>query len=254
VLVGETGSTNADLLALAGAGAPEGTVVLAERQSAGRGRLGRRWLDAPGGSVLCSALFRPRGPRDEWHLAGWIVALAAADAATAVAGVECFCKWPNDLLAGDEERKVAGVLAEVGPGADPALVVGIGVNCNWPAGFPPAGEPEAAEVAARAVSLDRLAGRPVDRDALAAELLRNIARRYRSWHEVDRRALQREYRERCSTIGRLVRVQLADEVLTGRVLDVDDAGRLCVDVGACVRVVDAGDVVHLRPGGTAGHD
>lgn len=259
----ETGSTNADLLSRAKAGAPEGTVLLAERQTAGRGRLGRRWLDHPGGSVLCSMLFRPAEPIDRWNRAAIVVALAAVDACGEVAGVECTLKWPNDLLAPDC-RKVGGILAEVGAGG--ALVVGIGLNCNWPTEFPPAGEPEAAEIAARAISLDRCraagaageatsawsatgaapatSARPVDRDAVARRLLEGVADR---WPVVDAAALQAEYRSRCSTIGQLVRIELLDGELTGEALDVDDAGRLLVRTETGVERVDVGDVFHLRP-------
>ncbi len=247
----ETGSTNADLLERARAGAPEGTVILAERQTAGRGRLGRLWLDHPSGSVLCSMLFRPQLAREKWHLAGWVVALAAADAVREAAGVDCACKWPNDLVAGAEERKVAGVLGEVAPGDPGALVVGIGINCRWPAEFPPPGLSDAALIAVSAISLDRLAGRPVEPDAVALPMLGGVARR---WDELRHdagaeAALRSEYRNRCATLGRLVLVQLPDEELVGRALDVDDSGCLLLDVGTCLRTVAAGDVVHVRPGG-----
>jgi len=259
IRVDETDSTNRYLADLARSGAaPHGTVVLAERQTAGRGRLGRRWVDAPGGSVLCSVLFRWRLPLERWHLAGWVVALAAADAATAVAGVEATCKWPNDLVIGT--RKVAGVLAEVvqlperdEPGA---LVVGVGVNCNWPEGWPPAGDPDGEAIAASATSLDRAAGRLVDRDEVVARLLEGIAGRaailVAAEAVADRgathaaRELGSEYRRRCSTIGAQVSVELPGERFVGMALDVNDEGHLLVDVGSCVRTVTAGDVVHLR--------
>lgn len=252
--VEQTGSTNADLLEAARAGAPEGTAIVAHRQSAGRGRLGRRWLDHPGGSLLCSVLFRPAWPMDEWFLASWVVSLAAADAARALAGVECRCKWPNDLLAGAEERKVAGVLAEV---ADPGgLVVGIGVNCNWPAEFPPPGEPEAAEIAARATSLDRLAGRPVDPARLGDEMLAGVAARWAALtagaaghpEPAAAAALRAEYRRRSATIGEPVRADLPGGEVSGLAVGVDDGGRLLVESGGTVVTIEAGDVVHLRPG------
>src|SRR5579875_3157458 len=108
VLLEEIGSTNTELVARARAGAPEGTVLLAERQTAGRGRLGRRWLGHPGGSVLCSVLLRPAWPPERWHLAGWALMCSARDAVAEVTGVRLSGKWPNDLLAPDG-RKVAGV-------------------------------------------------------------------------------------------------------------------------------------------------
>jgi BirA family biotin operon repressor/biotin-[acetyl-CoA-carboxylase] ligase len=231
-------------------------VLLAERQSAGRGRLGRRWLDHPGGSVLCSMLFRPSWPIDMWFLASWVVALSAIEACREVADVECRCKWPNDLIGGSEHRKVAGVLAETA--LPDALVVGIGINCNWPADFPPPAEPDAVEIAARAISLDRLAGRGIERDDVADRMLAAVERRWQALAPRDPGtapagpahgevvALRSEYRRLCATIGELVRVELPGEELTGRALDVDDGGRLLVDVGACVRVIATGDVVHVR--------
>ncbi|MGH9299072.1 MAG: biotin--[acetyl-CoA-carboxylase] ligase, partial [Acidimicrobiales bacterium] len=233
---------------------PEGTVLLAERQTAGRGRLGRRWLDHPGGSVLCSILFRPRAelPPERWFLVPALVSLSAVEACSEAAGVECGCKWPNDLVARRDGRKVAGVLSEVssrGAGAEAALVVGIGINCNWPGDHPPAGDPEIEEIASGATSLGLLARSPVDRDAVASVMLRGVGRRWQALVEDGprvERALLSEYRSKCATIGRLIKVDVADELLIGRALDVDDSGRLLVDVGACVRTIDAGDVVHVR--------
>ncbi|MHB8243855.1 MAG: biotin--[acetyl-CoA-carboxylase] ligase [Acidimicrobiales bacterium] len=249
----QIGSTNAELRDRAAAGAPEGTVVLADRQLAGQGRLGRRWVDHPGGSVLCSILFRPPWPIEEWYLVPWVVALSAIEACGIVTGVNARCKWPNDLLVGPDQNKVAGILSESVPGG--ALVVGIGINCNWPADFPPRGSSDAAEIAARATSLDRASGGPVDRDRIADQLLQAVSRRWgvlrSSASQPERHAVQAlraDYRYSCATIGELVRVELPDETLTGRALDVDDHGRLLLDVGACVRIVEAGDVVHLRSG------
>jgi BirA family biotin operon repressor/biotin-[acetyl-CoA-carboxylase] ligase len=248
----EISSTNSELAARGAAGAPEGTVLLAERQLAGRGRLGRRWLDHPGGSVLCSILFRPAWAIDRWHLAATVVALSAIEAIEAETDVACCCKWPNDLLAVANGRKIAGILSEAGPGD--GLVVGIGINCNWPSDFPPSDSPEAAEMAARATSLDRMAGHPVDRDRIADRMLEAVARRWAALGGRDgtpsaaaAATLGREYRSRCTTIGQLVRVELASEQVSGTALDVDDDGRLLVDVGVCIRTIDTGDVVHLRP-------
>jgi len=272
-------STNRYLADLARSGAPEGTSVLAGSQTAGRGRLGRRWVDVEGGSVLCSVLFRPTLDLARWHLLSWLVALAGRDACAAVAGVELSFKWPNDLQASD--RKVAGLLAEVAvvpsaaapdagdpavqptpatpgaaahptPGAaahpTPALVVGIGINCNWPPGWPPAGDPDAAEISARATSLDRLSGGAIETDDVATALLEAIAERYGSLQTDAGYAavLGAEYRANLATISQRVRVDLADESFTGMALDVDESGHLLVDVGVCIRTVTAGDVVHVR--------
>src|SRR4051812_27340870 len=109
------------------AGAPEGLAAVADHQTAGRGRLGRAWVAPPGASLLLSVLFRPDLAPERLHLTTAAVALAAAEACEAVAGVLPVLKWPNDLLVGD--RKLAGVLAE---SRLPAVVVGIGLNVNWP--------------------------------------------------------------------------------------------------------------------------
>ena len=236
----EIDSTNRYLVDAAGAGAPEGSAVVAVRQTAGRGRFGRRWIDVPGGSLLCSMLFRPPLPPERWHLVGWCVAVGARRAVLGVTGVETVFKWPNDLLAGG--LKVAGVLGELVPPS--ALVVGIGVNCNWPPCWPP------DELRGTATSLSRECLAEIDLGALERALLDAVAEEYRRLREGGGpQALASSYRSHLSTIGQLVSVALPGETLVGRALDVDDDGRLLVDVGACVRTVQAGDVVHLRPPG-----
>jgi BirA family biotin operon repressor/biotin-[acetyl-CoA-carboxylase] ligase len=215
---------------------------------------------------LCSVLFSPAVAVERWHIFSWLVALAARDACADAAGVDVSFKWPNDLQVG--ERKVAGLLAEVvrppaggaatagagrtvaapSPALPPALVVGVGINCNWPADWPPKDDPDAAEISARGTSLNRAAGLPVDRDAVADRLLDRVAQRYSALttSPTGAQSLVAEYRRNLSTVGQVVRVELADESFVGTALDVNDEGLLLVDVGACIRIVAAGDVVHLR--------
>ena len=216
-------STNRVALELARAGAGEGVVGVADHQTAGRGRRGRRWESAAGASLLASLLLRP-GP-DRPFLAVAAVALAARDACWAVAGVRADLKWPNDLMVGG--AKLAGVLAEAEGGA---VVVGLGLNvaagAPWPAG---------------AVAAEAVAGRPVDRVALLDGVLAGVAARAGSWDGV-----ASEYRRSCSTLHQVVRVDLPDESFTGTAADLTDDGHLLVDVGMCIRTVAAGDVVHLR--------
>ena len=154
-------STNRYLLEEARGGAPDGVVAVADHQSAGRGRLGRRWEAPPGANLLVSVLLRPDLPADQRQLAGAVVALAATDAVAGVAGVDVGIKWPNDLL-GPDGRKLAGVLAEADLSAGPTdgtlpppIVVGIGINVNWPRddGDLP------AELLGSATSLCQLVGR-----------------------------------------------------------------------------------------------
>ena len=212
----EIDSTNTWVMAQARAGAAEGLVAVADHQTAGRGRLGRAWTARPGAALLMSVLLRPDRIT---HLVTACVALAARDACEEVAGIRPALKWPNDLLLDD--LKVAGVLAEAEGGA---VVVGIGLNLAW---APPGGA---------------VLGERVDRDALLAALLDALGR----WYGAGWQAVGREYRQSCATIGRLVRVELADETFTGRAADIDADGHLLVDVGMCLREVAAGDVVHLR--------
>src|SRR5438093_6330551 len=145
----ELDSTNRWLLDEARAGAGEGLAVVADHQTAGRGRLGRTWVAPPGSSLLVSVLFRPRS-LEAGHLLTTAVALAACDACGRVAGVAPDLKWPNDLLVDD--RKLGGILAEA---EGPAVVVGLGLNVSSTSGAPET-----------AVALREVAGHDVDRAAL----------------------------------------------------------------------------------------
>jgi BirA family biotin operon repressor/biotin-[acetyl-CoA-carboxylase] ligase len=236
-----TGSTNRHLLEQARADAPEGTVVVADHQDSGRGRLDRAWVAPPGSSLLVSVLLRPELPLERLHLLTSIMALAAADACRGEAGVEAGLKWPNDLVVGP--RKLGGILAEThldGSRAR-AVVVGLGLNVNWGRRM------EECGLAGEAVALDQLAGCEVDRGRLLVALLTELEHRYRALADRAGQLSQAaEYRRRCTSVGRTVRVELADETFTGVVADVTDEGHLLLDVGVCLRTVTVGDVVHLR--------
>ena len=238
--VAETGSTNADLVAAARTGEPAGAVLVADHQTAGRGRLGRTWQAPARSALLCSILLRPR-PGAVVHGAVWSVALAARAACRRLAGVAPDLKWPNDLLW--DGRKLAGVLAEAVTGADDparvtAVVVGIGLNVGWQE--PPPG------VAAGAVTLEELAGHPIDREALLRELLAELAPLVALWADAPDR-LHEEYRSALATLGHAVRVTMAARELDGVAIDVTADGALVVEAGGECVVLAAGDVVHLRP-------
>ncbi|MBV8960752.1 MAG: biotin--[acetyl-CoA-carboxylase] ligase, partial [Actinobacteria bacterium] len=223
---GELDSTNRWLLDAARDGAPEGTVAVADHQTAGRGRLGRTWVAPPGASLLMSILLRPRLPPERLHLATAAVALSAAAALDGVAGFRPGLKWPNDLVVDD--RKLAGVLTEID---GPNVVPGIGINVNWPPDLPD-------ELALIATAVNHVAGREIDRDALLVALLVHLSDRYGHWSEV-----AKEYRASCATLHRVVRVDLPDESFTGTAADVTDDGHLIVETSVCLRTVSAGDVV-----------
>ncbi|MEX0846227.1 MAG: biotin--[acetyl-CoA-carboxylase] ligase [Ilumatobacteraceae bacterium] len=224
-VVDETGSTNADLLAAAATGEPHGSVLVARHQTAGRGRLDRRW-DAPAGAnLLVSILFRSGSGRrlpEHLHELTQRVALAAIDASRAVSPVAPVLKWPNDLLV--EGAKLAGVLAQAGAtgGVVDHVVVGIGVNVGW-----------APQGGARL-------GDDIDPMVVLAHLLRSLDSMPDDIHEAYRAAL--------GTLGTRVRVELpAGGEIVGRAVDVGRDGRLVVlDECAMTHHVDTGDVVHLR--------
>jgi len=247
-----TGSTNADLLARALDGAPEGVVLAAEEQRAGRGRMGRTWVSPPRAALMFSLLVRPAAVPPGRR--GWLPLLAGVAAATAVRAtttVDTRLKWPNDLLAGDEQSpaKLAGILAEA---SGDAVVVGIGLNVSTePAELPPP-RPGAPSGALPATSL-RIAGASVtDREPLLLAILDRFERWYLAWRQAggdpDRCGLRAEYTRCCGTIGRRIRAELpGGQLLSGPAVGVDPDGRLLVRVSpGTVLPVAAGDVVHLR--------
>jgi BirA family biotin operon repressor/biotin-[acetyl-CoA-carboxylase] ligase len=236
---GQIDSTNTYVLDQARQGAAEGLVAVAEHQTAGRGRLDRRWESPQGANLLASVLLRPGCEPDDLHLCTGAVALAAADACAEVAGVEPVLKWPNDLLVNG--AKLAGVLAEaefVGDRLE-AVVVGIGLNVGWP-----------GPADAGGTCLDDAGGtaQPVDKWVLLDRVLEGLsARRPLLDDEAGRRALAAELRSRCATLGQRVRVTLPTGELTGLASAIDDAGHLVVDTASGPQLVSAGDLVHLRP-------
>jgi BirA family transcriptional regulator, biotin operon repressor / biotin---[acetyl-CoA-carboxylase] ligase len=238
-VVAATGSTNADLLRRGG---PEGQVLVAESQTAGRGRMGRSWLSAPGASLTFSVLLRPVSVPTARR--GWLPLLtgvAAARAVRDVSGVAAVLKWPNDVLAGS--RKLAGILAEQ---SGDAVVIGIGLNVATPAEALPV-----SPAGLRATSL-LVEGASVSREDLLAGILCELARWYTAFKDDPdpaRAGLLAEYRALCATLGRRVRVELpGDRVLSGVAEDIDADGRLLVasSPGAPPAAVSAGDVIHVR--------
>ena len=266
----EIGSTNTELLDRARRGAPEGVVLIADLQTAGRGRRGRRWTAPPGTSLMMSVLLRPPPgplPPTRAALVTLAVGLAAADACEQVSGVRPQLKWPNDLViagpAGPEaaghdavrhDRKLAGILAESisTHGRLSALVVGMGLNTGWPE--------VPAELASVATSLNLESGAPVDRTLLARRVLEGLEARYellcRAADGAGAAVVLDEARSNSATLGRRVRVSLdatTDEPandarsLEGVASDLDAEGRLLItDDAGTIHTVAVGDVVHLR--------
>lgn len=246
VRLAEVGSTNTELAARARQGAPAGLVVVADHQTAGRGRRGRRWEAPTGTALLCSVLLRPVLAPARLHLCTAAAALALADGCAAVAGVRPLLKWPNDLTVSD--CKLAGILAEADPAApggrpgSVAVVVGMGCNLRWSG---PAG--------AGGTSLERESGRAAGRDELLVATLDALAPRVVALEDAGGRAgLVGELRARSGTVGRAVEVSLdGGTVLRGAAVALTEDGHLVVRTPSGEVTVAAGDVVHLRaaPGG-----
>jgi len=247
-VVPSTGSTNADLLARALRGEPEGVVLAAEEQTAGRGRMGRTWTSPPRAALTFSLLLNPAVPPARRGWLPLLTGVAVAAAVTEVTGIRTGLKWPNDVLAGNVlagEGKLAGILAEA---AGDAVVVGIGLNVSTE----PAELPRPLPGALPATSLRAAGAQAPDREELLLAILAGFERWYRPWRQAsgdpDRSGLREEYVRWSATIGRTVRAELpGGQALSGSAAGVDPDGRLLVRVSSGAEVaVAAGDVVHLR--------
>jgi BirA family transcriptional regulator, biotin operon repressor / biotin---[acetyl-CoA-carboxylase] ligase len=226
---------------------------VADRQTAGRGRLDRTWEAPPGSALLVSVLLRPPLLPTHVHSTTMAAAVAACDACEEVAGFRPTLKWPNDIVVSNDivisndrvvdDRKLAGLLAEAELQGDEveAVVVGMGFNVNWDT--PPPG------LEGIAVAASEVAGHPVDREELLKDFLDRLEEHYSALIEPGGwRGTLLNYRRSSSTLGKDVRVELAGETFTGRAMEVTGEGHLLVKTaGGEVRRVPAGDVVHLRP-------
>jgi BirA family biotin operon repressor/biotin-[acetyl-CoA-carboxylase] ligase len=232
-----TGSTQAAALELAEGGAPQWTLVAADHQTRGRGRLGRRWLDRPG-ALLFSVIVRPELAPERGGLVTLLAGVAMAEALGATTGSRVRCKWPNDLLV--EDAKIGGILATARARGDALayVVLGVGVNLGEAPGVPRAGA---------------LAG------ADAAEVLGDFLERFARDLDPERPMFARDvlerYRRACATIGRRVRATTTEGVVVeGDAVDVDHAGGLVVRTDAGRKTVRFGEVEHLRDGALPGPD
>jgi BirA family transcriptional regulator, biotin operon repressor / biotin---[acetyl-CoA-carboxylase] ligase len=261
-VVDEAGSTNFDLVAQARNGAPSGSVLIANFQSAGRGRQGRTWSAPLGTGVALSVLLHPVDVEPvRWGWLPLLAGLGVAEGLQRYPGVPVWLKWPNDVLIGD--GKVAGILAErIDSPRGPAVVIGIGINVHSEAGDLPVPSATSLALQASAAAL----GGPLSRTALGGSLSRTalggslsrtevvrscltaLGERYLSWQrgETDEE-LANSYRARSATIGRRVRVELVGGgPMEGVATGVDSGGRLVVRTDSRVQIVGAGDVIHLR--------
>jgi BirA family transcriptional regulator, biotin operon repressor / biotin---[acetyl-CoA-carboxylase] ligase len=255
--VASTGSTNADVMALARDGAAEGVVVVADHQSAGRGRRDRTWVAPPEGSLLLSVLLRPPARVASATTMATVVALA--EAVEEAAGISPGLKWPNDLVVEGEggERKLAGILAEADWPAsatisagwrEPAaheravVVVGVGLNVSWSKDHD-----AIRDVADTAVALNWVTSAPIDRVDLLVAFLRRLDLSYGGLVSGGPQTVMDEWRRRSATLGRRVRVDLGADDVEGTAVDVTAEGHLVVEaLGGRRRTFAIGDVVHLE--------
>jgi BirA family transcriptional regulator, biotin operon repressor / biotin---[acetyl-CoA-carboxylase] ligase len=216
----------------------DGLVVIAEQQTAGRGRHGRVWDAKPGASLLLSVLLQPRDVANAQRMTN-AMALAVTDACKIECHFNSKLKWPNDVIVETDDgyRKLAGILSELVTHGEEivGVVIGVGVNLNWAGGLPEA-------LKTTAVSADEVAGRPIDVGKFTNALLHALNERLArpSW-------LMQSYRQRCATLGEQVNVIQGESSFTAMALDVDDDGALLLrtDEGE-ERVITAGDVTHVR--------
>lgn len=245
-VVAELPSTNTALATAAREGAADRTVLVAEHQTAGRGRAARSWVAPARSGLAFSVLLRPTVPQSRWGWLPLLAGVALCRTVDALGAVPVALKWPNDLLLGPGMRKAAGILAEVvaGPAerGGPAVVVGIGLNVSLRADELPV--PEATSMAIEQADC-------TDRDPLLRAVLRELDSWLRPWSQhrgdPDSSGLRAAYRQCCATLGEQVRVELpGGRELLGTAVDVDGEGRLVVSSDAQRRALSAGDVTHLR--------
>lgn len=228
-------STNTRAKEMALSGAPHGTVLIADRQTGGRGRMGRSFQSPAGCGVYLSVILRPQCPPDRLMHLTCAAAVAACDAVEAAAGIRPGIKWTNDLVCGS--RKVAGILTElISVGSDTCAVVGIGINCcQGSADF-------SEDIRSFAGSLAMVTGRKIDRAAVAAALICALSR-MDSILLTEKAALMERYRAGCITVGRDISLVRSDTVRYGHALSVDDDGALVVRFAdGTVEAVQSGEI------------
>lgn len=241
-VVAETVSTNADLAEAARDDAPEGTAIVADHQSAGRGRLSRGWDFPPRSGLALSMLVRPDTvPAARWPWLPLLTGIAVYEVVRATSGVDCALKWPNDVLVG--ERKLAGILVErTETPTGPAAVVGVGLNVSL-------SEDELPVPTATSLALE--GATTLDRSVIVRSLMRAFESLYRAWAAAEgdpAQGMLESYVRRCSTVGSQVRVQLPDgSTMAGTAEAVNADGQLVVASAGQRRALSAGDVIHVRP-------
>jgi len=232
--VGRVDSTMEEVAALARAGEPEGVVVIADEQRAGRGRMGRSWRAPAGTAVLCSILLRPLVLASALPLLSLVAGVAVAEAIEDVTGLSPRLKWPNDVWLGSEGRKVAGLLATARVEQRPSVVLGIGINVTG----------NTARLPPEATSLEHELGRAVDREAVLHHLLIRLDARYRTFLALSGAVGLDDWQRRAALIGELIDIESGGERRSGRFVGVGDDGALLLETDSgTIESIMAGEVV-----------
>ncbi|NLH48455.1 MAG: biotin--[acetyl-CoA-carboxylase] ligase [Myxococcales bacterium] len=231
-IVDETGSTNADLLQN-GADLPHGALLIADHQTAGRGRRERRWFGLPGRDLLFSFLLRPDVDREIIPSLSLAIGLTAADAIRQFVGSAVRLKWPNDVLVAG--RKICGILCQSSLAENPFVVVGVGINVNSRADERP------AELRSLAISLADFANAAIPRPDVLRHFLPACEKRYAQWR-TDRRRLFADWERQANLKGQTITVKDDEQTFTAVAIALDDFGNLIVETGGQRRLVTCGDV------------
>ncbi len=237
------GSTNVVAMGWASEGAPEGAVVGADHQTAGRGRWGRTWSSAPGNLLQTSTILRPMLPVSEAGVITTAVGIACARAVEEVASVEVGMKWPNDVNV--HGKKVAGILLEShvdDAGRIDIAVAGVGINVNWDV----ADMPE--EIRDRATSISVITGKPVARLQLLASFLYALETVYGLTKEGRGHEVIAEAVMRSDVLGKAVTIRFLDgSTIAGRAVGIDPSGALRLETEEAERTIQIGEIEQLRP-------
>lgn len=236
-------STNREAKELASAGAPSGSLVVAEEQAGGKGRLGKGWFSPWGMGIWCSVILRPDVNIGQAHLITMLTAVAVASAVEKDLGVKPGIKWPNDLLV--DGKKICGILTEMSAEMENIsyLVVGLGINANIPSSAFP------GELKDTATSLQAIKNGPVSRLLLLRLFLEEFEYYYLMWLKSGFLPILREWKKRCITLNRRVKVKTLKESWEGWAEDVDSTGELILRMpdGSTQRFI-AGEVsLNNRP-------
>jgi BirA family biotin operon repressor/biotin-[acetyl-CoA-carboxylase] ligase len=239
-------STNDRAMELALRGSPHGTVVVADAQTKGKGRLGRKWASPPGRNLYMSVVLRPGIPPRDAALLTLMSSVACVTALKERTGLEAKIKWPNDLVVSAEEAKeplkLGGILLEMKSEQDRIThcVAGIGINVNSKkADFP-------SQVRSIATSVYELTGRRTGRAKLAAAILDALAQELKSLGKEGRGPLLQRWRWMSATLGRRVKVTVGKETITGIAHNIDEDGSLLLETPEGTRKMSTGDLTMLR--------